>query len=149
MLRARAITEVARMGASDALYGVIYTPEELGAKVDEDGDVVTSQEPAQTPQQVVQAPPQLARNWEDEIDATNDVDTLTRLGREAKQAGVMTDELVEYFRTRRDILTAPVSAPLTAPVSAPRVTEDVTDAEVVEEPQLGGDGWPTPARIPS
>jgi len=31
MLRARAITEVARSAASDALYGVIYTPEELGA----------------------------------------------------------------------------------------------------------------------
>lgn len=30
MLRARAITEVCRQGASDALYGVIYTPEELG-----------------------------------------------------------------------------------------------------------------------
>lgn len=31
MLRSRAITEVARMGASDALYGVNYTSEELGA----------------------------------------------------------------------------------------------------------------------
>lgn len=30
MLRARAITEVARAGAGEALYGVIYTPEELG-----------------------------------------------------------------------------------------------------------------------
>lgn len=30
MLRSRAITEAARMWASDALYGVIYTPEELG-----------------------------------------------------------------------------------------------------------------------
>jgi hypothetical protein len=37
MLRSRAITEVARMGASDALFGVIYTPEELGATVDADG----------------------------------------------------------------------------------------------------------------
>jgi hypothetical protein len=37
MLKARAITEVARMGASDALYGCIYTPEELGATVDEEG----------------------------------------------------------------------------------------------------------------
>lgn len=37
MLKARAITEVAREGASDALYGVIYTPEELGANVDGDG----------------------------------------------------------------------------------------------------------------
>lgn len=38
MLRSRAITEVARMGASDALYGVIYTPEELGATVDAEGN---------------------------------------------------------------------------------------------------------------
>lgn len=37
MLRARAITEVARMGASDALLGVVYTPEELGAEVGADG----------------------------------------------------------------------------------------------------------------
>jgi hypothetical protein len=37
MLRSRAITEVARMGASDALFGVIYTPEELGAEVDGTG----------------------------------------------------------------------------------------------------------------
>lgn len=29
MMRARAVSEVCRMGASDALYGVIYTPEEL------------------------------------------------------------------------------------------------------------------------
>ena len=30
MMRNRAITEVCRMGAGDALYGVIYTPEEVG-----------------------------------------------------------------------------------------------------------------------
>jgi hypothetical protein len=40
MLRSRAITEVARQGASDALYGVIYTPEELGADVDQEGKPV-------------------------------------------------------------------------------------------------------------
>lgn len=37
MLRSRAITEVIRMGASEALVGVIYTPEELGADVDAQG----------------------------------------------------------------------------------------------------------------
>jgi hypothetical protein len=37
MLRSRAITEVARMGASEALLGLIYTPEELGADVDQTG----------------------------------------------------------------------------------------------------------------
>ena len=41
MLKARAITEVARMGASDALYGVVYTPEELGAETTGDGEPIT------------------------------------------------------------------------------------------------------------
>ena len=49
MLRSRAITEVARMGASDALFGVIYTPEELGAQVDGDGAVVGVSAPAVQP----------------------------------------------------------------------------------------------------
>ncbi|MGO1664120.1 MAG: hypothetical protein ACTHZD_16115 [Micrococcaceae bacterium] len=45
MLKARAITEVARMAASEALYGVIYTPEELGEVVDEDGNPVNPTRP--------------------------------------------------------------------------------------------------------
>lgn len=40
MLKARAITEVARDACEEALSGVHYTPEELGAEVDEDGHVV-------------------------------------------------------------------------------------------------------------
>lgn len=40
MLKARAITEVARAATPDALYGVIYTPEELGAVVNEEGTPV-------------------------------------------------------------------------------------------------------------
>src|SRR5690606_41362338 len=46
-LRNRAVTEVARMGASDALYGVIYTPEELGADTSPEGNVTVEQVPAQ------------------------------------------------------------------------------------------------------
>lgn len=41
MLKARAITEVARDACEEALCGVHYTPEELGAEVNEDGDPVT------------------------------------------------------------------------------------------------------------
>jgi hypothetical protein len=37
MLKARAITEVARDACEEALLGLHYTPEELGAEVDEDG----------------------------------------------------------------------------------------------------------------
>ena len=56
MLKARAITEVARAACPDALYGVIYTPEELGAVVTEDGDPVAGASPA--PQSRQQAPQQ-------------------------------------------------------------------------------------------
>lgn len=38
MLKARAITEVARDAAPESLYGVIYTAEELGAEVEVAGD---------------------------------------------------------------------------------------------------------------
>lgn len=40
LLKARAITEVAREACQEALMGVQYTPEELGAVVDEDGEPV-------------------------------------------------------------------------------------------------------------
>lgn len=51
MLRSRAITEAARMWASDALYGVIYTAEELGGTIDEDGAPVAARQ-QQRPQVV-------------------------------------------------------------------------------------------------
>jgi len=40
MLKARAITEVARDACEEVLYGLHYTPEELGCEVDEDGVTV-------------------------------------------------------------------------------------------------------------
>lgn len=56
MLRARAISEVVRMGASDVMAGGIYTPEEVGALVDESGQVV--EQPAQYKATRQQAQPQ-------------------------------------------------------------------------------------------
>jgi hypothetical protein len=59
MLRSRAITEVARMAASDALYGVIYTPEELGSEAAIDGTpVITTALPARTVQAAPREQPQ-------------------------------------------------------------------------------------------
>lgn len=42
MLKARAITEVARDACQEALFGLLYTPEELGATVDADGNPIVS-----------------------------------------------------------------------------------------------------------
>lgn len=44
MLKARAISEVCREGATEALMGVSYVPEELGATVNEAGEIVQLEE---------------------------------------------------------------------------------------------------------
>ena len=60
MLRARAISEAARAWANDALYGFIYTPEEIDSSWVPDSDPDTG-EPVQATQQEQQtAPPQPA-----------------------------------------------------------------------------------------
>lgn len=43
MLRARAITEVARQGASEALMGMIYAPEDFGATITDTGEVIEAE----------------------------------------------------------------------------------------------------------
>lgn len=59
MLRARAISEVVRMGAQDVMAGGIYTPEELGAVVNADGEVL--EQPARATAERVDEPRQEPR----------------------------------------------------------------------------------------
>lgn len=49
MLRARAITEVARQGASEALMGMIYSPEDFGATITDTGEVIEAEIVAEAP----------------------------------------------------------------------------------------------------
>ena len=49
MLRARAITEVARQGASEALMGMIYSPEDFGATITDTGEVLEAEVITDTP----------------------------------------------------------------------------------------------------
>lgn len=65
MLKARAITEVARDACEEALSGMHYTPEELGANVNADGEPVDAEvqqlrrvEPGQTDQWTTPTPEQ-------------------------------------------------------------------------------------------
>lgn len=52
LLKARAVTEVARDACQEALMGVQYTPEELGALVNEAGDIIPSAEPVEESRRV-------------------------------------------------------------------------------------------------
>ncbi|MET0590546.1 MAG: hypothetical protein ABWZ77_05160 [Naasia sp.] len=45
----RAVSEATRNGAPEVLLGVWYTPDELGATVDEDGDVIDAEEVSEPP----------------------------------------------------------------------------------------------------
>jgi len=55
MLKSRAITQCARDACEEALYGLHYTAEELGAEVDEEGVVVGEIVPDRPQRQTVQA----------------------------------------------------------------------------------------------
>lgn len=73
MMKARAISEVCREGATDALMGVGYVPEELGGNVDEQGELVD--EPQQQQRQQQSAPPAAEPSKkEDIVDAEEVVD---------------------------------------------------------------------------
>jgi len=57
MLRARAITDVARQGASEALMGMIYSPEDFNATIIDTGEVIESQIVNESPAKPAPASP--------------------------------------------------------------------------------------------
>lgn len=108
MLRARAISEVCRSGASECLLGVEYIADEV-----ESFD-------RRPPVQVVQV-----RDWRAEVDQRRgDYEALKQLHAEAHRAGAFREDagLSDHFRQAKD-------AP--AP-SIDRTTGEVLDAEVIE-----------------
>lgn len=60
MLRARAITEVARQGASEALMGMIYSPEDFGATITDTGEVIEAEIVTEAPANPATAAPKSA-----------------------------------------------------------------------------------------
>lgn len=87
MLKARALTECARDACEEVLYGLHYTPEELGAVVDADGQPVTV--PAERTDQGTAAVPSQAGepDWDGELAArAGDRDALAELWTLARAA---------------------------------------------------------------
>jgi hypothetical protein len=142
MLRSRAITEVARMGAPDALYGVIYTPEELGADVNAEGEPVEFiEEPAPEPERPkvtrqrkpVEAVPEPEPEPEI-IDTEPEVEGIT-----SAQLTKLNIVLQEQGLTERDDKLAYLSNYLARPIAS---SKDLTKAEAH---RLIDEHEPTPA----
>ncbi|MFF9704121.1 recombinase RecT [Streptomyces griseofuscus] len=103
MLRARAIAEAVRTACPEVLHGAIYTPEELGAVVDQEGNPVVVERVDAPPMQqgvtVVQstpngpppAPTAPPRDYLAEAAATADVDQLAAILADAEAAGAPAD----------------------------------------------------------
>ena len=147
MLKARAITEVARDACEEALSGMHYTPEELGANVDADGQVVEADvqqlrrvQPGEadqwtTPEQGEQASPP-EQSYADTAGTTTNQAAVKELYRQANAAGLLgatvkvgdeTQELGAYLIARGKQLAAP--APQPTPAEEP---SEVIEGEIVE-----------------
>ena len=136
MLKARAISEVARDACQEALSGVIYTPEELGASVTvtADGEMAPADlapEPADiVDAEVVEEDTSTAdRDWARDIATAKDVGTLRALWAEAKAA----DVLDVYGQDITDKVAALKSATPIPPPFTPEPEADVDVAARVAE----------------
>lgn len=95
MLRARAIAEAVRIACPEVLHGAIYTPEEMGAVVDQEGQPVIVERadaPQMTTATVVQSTPntppqQERRDYLAEAVATADADALAAIRTAAEADG--------------------------------------------------------------
>lgn len=145
MLRARAIAECVRVSCPEVLHGAIYTPEEIGARVDADGlpmeaevtqlHRVKTGEPDQwaTPAATVQAavadlPPDsltpAGRDYLHEAHKAPDAATVRLIWKDAQSEGARP----EYLAQIADVGKAKATAPAPAPA------EDVVEAEIVDDP---------------
>jgi hypothetical protein len=131
MLRARAISECVRTACPEVLHGAIYTPEEVGAWVDQDGHPV---EPPVAPVQqlhaVQQTPaPQTAaqgRDYLHEASEAPDAEAVRGIYREAAADGAVPEYLAQIVEIGKQKAAAE---------QAPAGDDgDVVDVETVDEP---------------
>lgn len=136
MCKARAISEVCREGAEDALMGVHYTPEELSADVTEGGEAIGI--PTLEPE------PEPTEGWPALIAAASTREELDEIGARLKEKGEATDKIRAAWLARAGVLSR-ASKP--APDA---LTVDVVEAEVVEQDaEAPADAEPAPVDDPA
>jgi len=122
MLRSRAITEVIRAGAPDAMFGLVYTPEELGAEVDGSGKPVESKPaPKAAPRKPVSISEAMGRN-QPEPEPLADLGERRDFLAEAEAAGGDTDTLRALWidaNEAGDTAARDTIAAIVAPVETP------------------------------
>ncbi|MFE9391630.1 hypothetical protein [Streptomyces sp. NPDC006784] len=139
MLKARAITEVAREACEEALSGMHYTPEELGAQVDAEGNPMDAEvqqlrsvKPGE-PDQWQQPAPQQGepdRDYVAEARSAGEADAVRRIWQEAKAAGLDDVKLGHIAAVGKSLAAGPPPAKPTEPETD---TDDAVDGEVVSE----------------
>jgi hypothetical protein len=146
MLKSRAITQCARDACEEALFGLHYTAEELGAEVDEEGHFI-GQVVDDPGQPVQQAPaPAGPEGWDTDeatAEAQNaaDMDACRRLWRDASaasKAGLCTNDeakrIQDFLKARIEDLQNQSEA--TAPEAGE--PDGVVDAEIVPDEEPAG-----------
>jgi hypothetical protein len=144
MLKARAITEVARDACEEVLFGLHYTPEELGAIVNQDGEPVEASvtqlhrvqpgepDPWATPAATVAAavadlPPEsltpAGRDYLHEAHKASDAATVRLIWKDAQTEGARP----EYLAQIAEVGKAKAAAPATTDA------DEVVDVEVVDD----------------
>jgi hypothetical protein len=134
LLKARGITECARDACEEALMGMHYTPEELGAAVDEDGIPVQVVSQRAEPAAPAAASPTI--DWDAELasragnpDALRELYTMAR-GVEPNNLA-LAERIAAAGKAAKEAVEAAADAPLEA-----EVVEDGTAGEMANERQL-------------
>lgn len=130
MLKARAITEVARDACEEVLFGLHYTPEELGANVDEDGVPMSAPVQQLRPVQQGETDPWATvpvREFLREALDAPDADTVRQIWQDAKAHGSRPEYLAQIADVGRKKASAPAPEP------------EVVEGVVVEDVELPTD----------
>lgn len=140
MLRARAIAECVRSACPEVLHGAIYTPEELGARVDSEGLPVEAEvhqlrrvDPGQTDQWTTPAPaPTTAADGRDYLNEASEAASsadVRRIYDEAKEDGAVPEYLAQIAKVGVAKEQAEAEA-----AKASQTASEVVDATVVGSP---------------